>query len=179
MKRIGYAVMLLLGLGILGSCGSRNASSETVSNDSLKQAPLMDSITISSLQDLENQKNDSMLMVVDSRGEVVGRYVRTNADTYTVFIQDKVEVPIVGNKVVTFSAIEGKGILYTRKTHVNIRQEPNTTSAVLTQISTPKGKVPETYPCLGKTNDWYKTIVKGMEGYVREDLVIWDGMSSF
>ena len=172
--------MLLLGLGILGSCGGRNVSSETVSNDTLPQAPLIDSsITISSLQDLENQKADTMLMVVDSRGRVIGRYMHTNADSYTIFVQDMTEVPIVGNKVVTFRAKDGKGILYTRRTHVNIRQEPNTTSAVLTQITTPNGKVPQTYPCLGKEGEWYKIIVKGMEGYVREDLVIWDGMSSF
>lgn len=179
MKRIGYIVMFLLGLGFFGSCGGRNASSETDGNDTLQQAPLMDSIMISSLQDLENQKTDTMLMVVDSRGRVIGRYMRTNADSYTIFVQDMTEVPIVGNKVVTFRAKDGKGILYTRRTHVNIRQEPNTTSAVLTQITTPNGKVPQTYPCLGKEGEWYKIIVKGMEGYVREDLVIWDGMSSF
>lgn len=179
MKKIVYAAMFLLGLSVLASCGGRSASSEADGNDTIQQPAMMDSVPISSLQYLEGQKKDSMLMVIDSRGRVIGRYVRTNADTYTVFVQDKVEVPIVGNKIVTFRAQDGKGILYTQKTHVNIRQEPNTTSAVLTQISCPKGGLPDTYPCLGKEGEWYKTIVKGMEGYVREDLVIWDGMSSF
>ena len=179
MKRIGYAAMLLLGLGILASCGRRNGSSATGYNDSI-QAAYEDSLAImrSFQQDL-NAHADTMFMVIDSRGKVVGRYVRTNADTYTICVQDNVEVPIVGNKVVLFRAADGKGVLYTRKTHVNIRQEPNTTSTVLAQISRSKNGVSDTYPCLGKTGEWYKIIAKGMVGYVREDLVEWDGMNSF
>ena len=36
----------------------------------------------------------SMKMVVDKHGEVVGRYVKTNKTTYTVGVQDDGEVPI-------------------------------------------------------------------------------------
>ena len=172
--------MLLLGLGVLVSCGGRNDASATDDNDSIRQTSLSDSLIISSnfQQDLKNH-TDTMFMVVDSRGRIVGRYVRTNADTYTISVQDEVEVPIVGNKVVLFRAKDGQGVLYTKRTHVNIRQEPNTTSTVLTQISYQKGKAPTIYPCLGKTGDWYKIVVKEKEGYVRQDLVEWDGMSSF
>lgn len=170
--------MLLLGLGILASCGRRSSSS-TDNIDSI-QAAYKDSLAIlRSIQQDLNAHADTMLMVIDSRGNVVGRYVRTNADTYTICVQDNVEVPIVGNKVVVFRAADGKGVLYTQKTHVNIRQEPNTTSIVLTQISRSKNGVSDTYPCLGKTGEWYKIIAKGVVGYVREDLVIWDGMNSF
>ena len=35
----------------------------------------------------------SMKVVVDSAGNVVGRYVRTNADTYTVGVQDILMCP--------------------------------------------------------------------------------------
>lgn len=38
----------------------------------------------------------SMKMVVDSKGEVVGRLVRTNATTYTVSTQEDVDVPKAG-----------------------------------------------------------------------------------
>ena len=120
-----------------------------------------------------------MKMVIDSRGNVEGRYVRTNQTSYTVAVQDDMEVPKIGHKVVTYSAKNGQGIVYTRRTHVNVRKEPNMESIVITQISTEKGEMPETYPCLGKTKGWYKIRVKNAVGYVRHDLVEWDGMDTF
>ena len=89
------------------------------------------------------------------------------------------EVPKAGLQIVVFSAANKQGILFTKRTHVNIRQLPTIESTVVTQISYKKGSVPETYPCIGKVNDWYKIRVNGKEGYVRQDLVEWDGMNSF
>ncbi len=54
----------------------------------------------------------SMKVVLDKNGEVLGRYVRTNATTYTACLQDDYEVPKAGNRVVTFSAVNGDGIVY-------------------------------------------------------------------
>ena len=120
-----------------------------------------------------------MKMVIDSKGNVAGRYVRTNQTSYTVSVQDDIEVPKLGHKVVIFSAKNGQGIVYTQRKNVNVRKEPTTESAIITQITCKDGEMPETYPCLGKTNGWYKIRVKGAVGYVRHDLVKWDGMSSF
>ena len=86
---------------------------------------------------------DSMLMVLDYMGRVVGRYVRTNETSYTICVKDEYEVPKDGREVVMFRAIDGKGILYTRRTNVIIRQQPTTASDVMTMISTPKGNIPE------------------------------------
>lgn len=123
---------------------------------------------------------DRMNMVVDENGTVVGRYVRTNDDTYTVSVQDDFEVPKAGHEVVTYSAKNGQGVVYTRRTYVNIRVEPDLNSPVLKQVSYNKNKgVPETYPCLGKTKGWYKISIKGKVGYVRHDLMEWDGMDTF
>ena len=122
---------------------------------------------------------DHMKMVIDSRGNAVGRYVRTNQTSYTVAVQDDVEIPKIGHKIVTYSAKNGQGVLFTHRTHVNIRTQPTLESPVITQISFDKDKTPETYPCLGKTRGWYKIRVKGKVGYVRHDLVEWDGMDSF
>ena len=122
---------------------------------------------------------DHMQMVIDSRGNVVGRYVQTNQTSYTVSVQDDAEVPKIGHKIVTYSAKNGQGVVYTQRTHVNVRTEPSLESPVITQISCKEGEVPDTYPCLGKTKGWYKIRIKGKVGYVRHDLVEWDGMSSF
>ena len=122
---------------------------------------------------------DRMKMVVDNRGTLVGRYVQTNQTTFTVSAQDDIEVPRLGHKIVEYSARNGQGIVYTLRKNVNVRQFPDLKSPVICQITTKDGETPKTYPCLGKTKGWYKIRVRGTEGYVRHDLVIWDGMSAF
>lgn len=126
----------------------------------------------------------SMKMVVDSRGNVVGRYVRTNKTTYTVDVQDTYNVSKRGNRVVTFSAANGQGVVYYDQSHtgnLNVRKSPSTNAPVITQIIDPEpmGYVPDCYECLGKVNGWYKVRVNDKVGYVRGDLLEWDGMCTF
>ncbi len=126
----------------------------------------------------------SMKMVVDSRGNVVGRYVRTNKTTYTVDVQDTYNVSKRGNHVVTFSAANGQGVVFYDQSHtgnLNVRKSPSTNAPVITQIIDPEpmGYVPDCYECLGKVNGWYKVRVNGKVGYVRGDLLEWDGMCTF
>lgn len=126
----------------------------------------------------------SMKMVVDSRGNVVGRYVRTNKTTYTVDVQDTYNVSKRGNRVVTFSAANGQGVVFYDQSHtgnLNVRKSPSTNAPVITQIIDPEpmGYVPDCYDCLGKVNGWYKVRVNGKVGYVRGDLLEWDGMCTF
>ncbi|MBP5561654.1 MAG: SH3 domain-containing protein [Muribaculaceae bacterium] len=121
----------------------------------------------------------SMKMVVDSRGNEVGRYVKTNKTTFTVSIQDDVTVPRKGNRVVTYSAAKGQGIVYYNQSHtgsLNVRKRPTLNAPAITYIPDPKGDMPECYDCLGKVNGWYKVKVNGKVGYVRCDLLDWDGM---
>ena len=187
MRKTTTACLLALALGMT-ACGGRNSSETEALAPLLNETDTLVQRIETPAVDLPYDKNastikaasvDTMLMVLDYLDRVVGRYVRTNETTYTVAVQDDIEVPKDGRRIVVFRAVDGKGILYTRRTNVIIRQQPTTASDVMTMISTPKGELPETYPCLGKSGDWYKIIVKGKEGYVRQDLVIWDGMSSF
>lgn len=123
----------------------------------------------------------SMKMVVDKNGEAVGRYIRTNATTYTVGIQDDTEIPKAGHRVVTFSADAGQGIVYRNQEKpgkINVRKDARQNSTVIAQIPVFDG-IPDTYPCLGKKNGWYKIRIDGKEGYVRQDMVVWDGMCTF
>ena len=184
MKKHFYTALILLCLSMLAfSCGGRSYS-ETYEETTDTIVSNEDSLTLPVTTNTNNSfvkaaSVDAMKMVLDNTGNVVGRYVRTNENTYTVSVQDDFEVPKMGHKVVVFSAANKQGVLYTKRTHVNIRQQPTTESPVVTQISYKKGSAPETYPCIGKDNDWYKIRVKGKEGYVRQDLVEWDGMNSF
>ena len=67
----------------------------------------------------------SMKIVVDIKGEPVGRYIRANATTYTVGVQDDCEIPKQGHKVVTYRAVDGKGIVYRNhnvRGNINVRK---------------------------------------------------------
>ena len=122
-----------------------------------------------------------MKMVVDKKGNVVGRYVKTNATTYTVDVQDTYDVPKAGNRVVTYSAAAGQGIVYRnqeRKGNINVRKGPSLNHSVIGKIVEPDG-VPDTYPCLGKVNGWYKIRFNGKIGYVREDMAECEGIDTF
>ena len=126
----------------------------------------------------------SMKMVVDKHGAVVGRYVKTNKTTYTVGVQDDVEVPIKENRVVTFNAKDGQGVVYrdqSRTGNINVRKKPSTDAPIVAKIAdnTITGNVPDCYDCLGKVNGWYKIRIDGKIGFVRSDLVEWNGMCSF
>lgn len=167
------------------SCGNRGQSSLTPAGEGLTSTVDTTYSPISTEEDDDGDPTiaaasvDRMNMVVDDQGNVVGRYVRTNSDTYTVMAKDTLDVPMAGHAVATFSAKNGQGVVFTHRTYVNIRVEPDLNSIVLKQISYSGKGAPETYPCLGKTKGWYKISVNGKVGYVRHDLVEWDGMDSF
>ncbi len=123
----------------------------------------------------------SMKIVVDIKGEPVGRYIRTNATTYTVSVQDDCEIPKQGHKVVTYRAADGKGIVYRNhnvRGNINVRKGPSTTTRVVARIPECDG-IPDVFDCLGKVNGWYKISINGRVGYVKGNLMTWDGMCTF
>ena len=76
-------------------------------------------------------------MVVDSKGNVVGEYLKTNSSTYTVSTQEEFEVPKVGIFIVIFSAANGQVYVYRAPEHkgnINVRKGPSTNSAVIGKI---------------------------------------------
>lgn len=124
--------------------------------------------------------SQSMKMVVDAEGNVQGRYVRTNANTYTVSVQDECDIPKAGNRVVVFRAEDGQGAIWCRNYgRVNVRSIPSTKGEIIGKLVYDEDSVPESYDCLGKVDGWYKVRVNGKEGYVRQDLVEWDGICTF
>lgn len=119
----------------------------------------------------------SMKMVVDSKGNLVGRYLRTKGNYYVVSVQDDFEVPIKGHKIVTYSAAAGQGCVSQKKAGtVNVRKTASTNGAIIGKMNYEEGDMPESYLCLGKVNGWYKIDFEGKTGYVRADLMEWDGL---
>ena len=190
MKKHWYVVMLLLSLGFFSySCGTNGekATDTVLPSDSIETIAAIPETVEAEISAPDDEgdptiiaaSTSKMKMVVDNRGNLVGRYVQTNQTTYTVSVQDDMEVPKLGHKIVEYSAKNGQGIVYTLRKNVNVRTQPNTSSPVICQISCKEGQAPDTYPCLGKEKEWYKIKVRGKEGYVRHDLVEWDGMNTF
>lgn len=123
-------------------------------------------------------------VVMDSKGNFVGRYVKTNATTYTVCLQDEYELPIEDRKIVTISAAEGQGIVYLKfdvDMPVDVLAAPQGGAAVVARISdNPEhAGLPRRYNCLGLENGFYKICVKDVSGYVPANLMIWDSMDTF
>lgn len=118
----------------------------------------------------------SQKVVVDSSGEVVGTYVKTNANTYTVKAEggDFYQVSKANHKVITYSAENGQGYIEPKNWgKTNVRNAPSTEGAVIGKIIYERGDLPETYNCLGKENGWYKIDFEGKVGYIRADLAKW------
>lgn len=122
----------------------------------------------------------TMKVVVNSRGQAVGRYVRTNAKTYTVEGQDEGTVSKAGHKIVIYSAAKGQGVLTLKNPGtVAVYAKPSNSSNTVTKIVYYDGEMPECYNCLGKVNGWYKVKANGKVGYVRANLMTWDGICTF
>lgn len=116
----------------------------------------------------------SQKVVIDAYGNVVGTYVRTNANSYTVSGQDDFSVPKKGHTVVTYSADNGQGVLTLRNPGaVNVRQAPSMNAAIIGRLIYEEGDMPDCYQCLGKQDGWYRIGIGSNIGYVRADLLEW------
>lgn len=118
------------------------------------------------------------VVVVDSNGEFAGRYVKTNANTYTALFQDDMEVSKANHKLVVFSAENGQGSLTcVNPGTVNVRSTPSASGAKVGTLTFMEGDMPEEANCLGKENGWYKVgLENGKTGYIRQDLVDWSAV---
>lgn len=123
---------------------------------------------------------NSMKVVVSNDGMLVGRYVRQTATTYIANPVDwEEEVPKKGYRVEIWTPEKGKGFVVRRpgvKGNINVRKGPSVNTAVVTKITEADGE--KDYPdcafdCLGKVKGWYKIRIKGLVGFVRQDLVEW------
>lgn len=122
----------------------------------------------------------SKKVVVDSKGNAVGFFVREKQNTYVVSLQDDYEVPKAGHKVVTYSAANGQGVIFrnpNRTGNINVRKQPNVKAPVVAKIPDVDCMM-DPYPCLGKENNWYKIRIDGKVGYVREDMANWEAINT-
>lgn len=81
-------------------------------------------------------------------------------------------VPKSGSTLAVYSADNGQGWCYVRD-GVNFRKGPGQNNPVVGKSKRyTEGGADAAYPCLGKTNGWYKIkMANGAAAYVRQDLV--------
>lgn len=131
------------------------------------------------LASLISYAQTSEKVVVNQRGEVKGRYIGENSTSYHIGVQDDVWIPKKGMKVVTYSAKNGQGWVYTdSEGAVNMRQSPNPSAPVIAKLIN-EDFVPTCYKCLGLENGWFKIKAKGKIGYVKASLFKWDSIQAF
>ena len=114
----------------------------------------------------------SMKVVVNSRGEILGKYLGENRSTYTIGVQDDWEIPKQGARVVTFSAAAGQGVVFP---NVGVaRKGPGKKYGVV------KFEIdgPMSFPCLGKENGWYKVRINGKVAYMNESQCYWEAFNA-
>ena len=119
-------------------------------------------------------------LVFDAQDNLEGKLLFTDGDVHVVGMTGYVEVPVEGRHLVTYSADDGQGFVYTHRSKVNVREAPNTDSSKVAKLPTcPEGEKPQTFPCLGFEFGWYKIRIDNKVGYVRGDLVTWDCANVF
>ena len=110
----------------------------------------------------------------------VARVLREEDDTYLCDIQDTFHVRKSDVKVELWTAADGKGIVYLK--HSGKRpaySEPDRNAAVVADLMLEKGYLPETYPCLGLEDGWFKIDVDGKQAFIQAEYVCWDAINTF
>lgn len=120
-----------------------------------------------------------MKVVIMEDGHV-GRYSGEDEKYYFVSIQDDFKVEKTEAKIELWRAAEGYGIIYLKDFGTrDVLMEKNENAYVVGKMLYEEGYCPETYPCLGYLDGWFKTKVDGKEGYIRESEVNWDAINTF
>ena len=122
----------------------------------------------------------AQMKVVILQDGTVARYVSENGNAYSCDIQDTFSVPREEVRVELWSASDGKGIVYLKEPGVRpAYSAPDPAAATVLDLIYEEGCVPDTYPCLGLEDGWYKVRVGERPAFIEARYVIWDAVDSF
>ena len=106
----------------------------------------------------------------------VARYVSEDETSYTATVQDTITVPKEGAKVETWSAADGRGVVYMKGPGcISIHAEPDIESKTVSMFATPAGNSPHVFKCRGFRDGWYE--ISG--GFVQAQYMNWDAIDTF
>lgn len=110
----------------------------------------------------------------------VARILREDADTYLCEVQDTFTVRKSDVRVELWSAANGRGVVFLKHNgKFPAYSEPDSNSSIVAYLMAEDGYVPETYPCLGLCDGWFKIDVGGKTAYIETGFVIWDATDTF
>ncbi len=124
-------------------------------------------------------------------GTPLGRFIGACGDHYLIEVQDYGLIPKTTGKPVVYNSDNGQGwlIIAPEYTGVNIREQPNAQSPIITTIYSEEGELPEVYPCLGRMyvedktthnyKEWFHIKVGDKTGYVNANLMLWDAINTY
>lgn len=129
----------------------------------------------------DSLSNATQMKVVLLPDGTVARYVSEDSDNYTVDIQDSFTVSKEGAIVETWSAADGKGIVYMKEPGmVQVLYEPDLMSGVKCELTYEEGECPCTYKCCGLKDGWYEIeLSEGESGYIQARNMNWDAIDTF
>lgn len=128
--------------------------------------------------DTPSPKED--VVIETATGNVVGSLVSINDSTFTISVQDEVDVPKQGHSIVTYSADKAQGFLTANDVNEHfIFAQPSTSSAVVAKVQNEPQMIPEVLPCLGFDGKFYLTEFNGTKGYVIADEFTWSALNCY
>ena len=128
-------------------------------------------------ENLELSRSFSGKVVVrNDNGRCEGRYVLERERAYCVVAQDIGYVSKAEAHVELWKAEDGKGWVWSEESDkkFNVHEKPNKKSKVVAIICNDPYDLPETYPCLGLSNGWFKICIDGKVGYIQTSSVKYD-----
>ena len=121
----------------------------------------------------------SAKVVIEKETGMVSLYLGESGTQYHAEAQDDFWIPKSKAVLRTYSAANGQGVVFPNDFGtVNVRKRPDKRSKIVGKLVHEEGMYPDSAPCLGKVDGWYKVkLSNGEKGYVRCDLVNWSAIS--
>ena len=110
----------------------------------------------------------------------LARYVSENETSYTGSIQDTITVSKNEATVEIWYACDGKGFVSLNEEGIKpAYAAPDSLSGVVGELQFEMGYCPEAYSVTSYKDGWFSIEIDGSIGYIREEYVCWDVISSY
>lgn len=141
--------------------------------------PMGDSI-IPLIMGINGDNTAAKVVIDDSTGDMMGRYLSEDAENYIMLTQDIVPTPKIGCVIELQAAVYGNGIVYIPgHEEVKAYAAPDETAEVVTTLMNEEGMVPDAYPCKGMSKGWYELELDNKPAFVKVSDMTWDAMDTF
>lgn len=163
------AALLLLGLSVFGFFRLQ------------RRAGVADIVSDEAAWDfLDSLARATEMKVAFLQDGLVARVAGEDDGAYICAVQDTFSVPKTEARTELWSAADGKGIVFLKHPgSLPAYSEPDPSSGIVMDLTWEEGRVPDTYPCLGLDDGWFRIDAGGTQACIRAEHVCWDSMDTF